>query len=117
MDHQAPCHTLTLVPSRDQLERMGDDIAELAAHLQAATYQLLRMIDQFDQLQGWAETGARSCAHWLSWRLSIGGNAAREKVRVARALAEHSPVEPGHGARPAQLLHGSGHHPGGYPGK
>lgn len=88
MDHQATCHSLTLVPSRDQLERMGDDIAELAAHLQAATYQLLRMIDQFDRLQGWAETGARSCAHWLSWRLGIGSNAAREKVRVARALAE-----------------------------
>jgi hypothetical protein len=88
MNHQASCHPLTLAPSRDQLERMGDDIAELAAHLQAATYQLLRMIYQFDQLQGWAETGARSCAHWLSWRLCIGSNAAREKMRVARALAE-----------------------------
>ncbi|PRQ06431.1 DUF222 domain-containing protein [Enhygromyxa salina] len=27
-----------------------------------------------------------SCAHWLSWRIGVGIEAAREKVRVARAL-------------------------------
>ena len=29
----------------------------------------------------------RSCAHWLSWRVGLDLGAAREKVRVARALA------------------------------
>ncbi len=30
--------------------------------------------------------GILSCAHWLSWRLGMGQNAAGERVRVARAL-------------------------------
>src|SRR5690606_6777324 len=39
--------------------------------------------------EGWAAgPGFRSCAHWLSWRTGIAPGAAREKVRVARALAE-----------------------------
>src|SRR5207249_6347517 len=28
----------------------------------------------------------RSCAHWLSWRVGVDLGAARERVRVARAL-------------------------------
>ncbi len=67
-------------------ERLGDEIARLAAHLHAATYRLLLLIREFDEREGWA-AGFRSCAHWLSWRTGIAPGAAREKVRVARALA------------------------------
>ena len=38
------------------------------------------------QRLGW-NTGFLSCAHWLHWRTGIDLGAAREKVRVARALA------------------------------
>jgi hypothetical protein len=69
-------------------EALGDQIAQLAAHLEAAHYRLLRLIHQFDQAEGWVRCGARSCADWLSWRIGVGLNAAREKVRVARALAQ-----------------------------
>jgi uncharacterized protein DUF222/HNH endonuclease len=68
------------------LEQLGDEIAELAAHLHAATHRLLIMLREFDERGGWSG-GFRSCAHWLSWRTGIGLGAAREKVRVARALA------------------------------
>ncbi len=34
----------------------------------------------------WAKHGARSPAHWLSWRLGLQLNAARERVRAAHAL-------------------------------
>src|SRR5207245_7740774 len=34
---------------------------------------------------GW-NTGFRSCAAWLSWRVGLDLGAARERVRVARAL-------------------------------
>ena len=37
---------------------------------------------------GWSVQGARSCAHWLAWRLGIELHAARERVRVARALGD-----------------------------
>ena len=78
--------TLTPAPSPD-LVRLGDEIAKLAAHIDAATYRLLVLIREFDQRGGW-ETGFKTCAHWLSWRTDIAHGPAREKVRVARALEQ-----------------------------
>jgi hypothetical protein len=69
-------------PSLDQL---GDEIAELSPHLAAATARLLDLIPEFDIRAGW-NTGFRSCAAWLSWRVGFAPGAAREHVRVARAL-------------------------------
>ncbi|HAK54803.1 MAG: DUF222 domain-containing protein [Vicinamibacterales bacterium] len=68
-------------------ERLGESIAELAARIQAATYELLVLIRKFDDCSGW-NNGFRSCAHWLNWRTGLDLGAAREKVRVARALAD-----------------------------
>ena len=68
-----------------ELDRLGDEIAELSAHLEAATARLLHLIRDFDTRGGW-NTGFRSCAAWLSWRVGLDLGAAREKVRVARAL-------------------------------
>jgi hypothetical protein len=68
------------------LDRLGDEIAELSAHLEAATARLLDLIREFDARGGW-NTGFRSCAAWLSWRVGLDLGAARERVRVARALA------------------------------
>src|SRR3989442_1101117 len=67
------------------LDRLGDKIAELSAHLEAATARLLDLFREFDAREGW-NTGFRSCAAWLSWRVGLDIGAAREKVRVARAL-------------------------------
>jgi hypothetical protein len=72
-------------PNVVELERLGDEIAELAAHLDAATAQLLDLIREFDARGGWGN-GFRSCAAWLSWRVGLEPGAAREHVRVARAL-------------------------------
>ena len=68
------------------LDRLGDEIAELSAHLDAATARLLELIREFDAREGW-NTGFSSCAVWLSWRVGLDLGAARERVRVARALA------------------------------
>ena len=70
---------------RAELERLGDRIAELSSRIQAATYDLLVLIREFDAQSGWS--GFTSCAHWLSWRIGLAPGAAREHVRVARALA------------------------------
>ena len=69
-------------------DRLGDKIAELAAHLDAATHRLLTLIRRFDEAGGWADQGALSCSHWLSWRIGLDLGVAREHVRVARALAD-----------------------------
>src|SRR4026209_1751594 len=107
-------------PQRIQeLDRLGDEIAELSAHLDAATARLLELIREFDRRGGWNtgfrscagwltwggggaaggverarecgrrggwNTGFRSCAEWLTWRVGLNPGAARERVRVARAL-------------------------------
>src|SRR5438093_5127127 len=71
--------------STANLDQLGDRIAELSAHLDAATAQLLDMIREFDERGGW-NNGFRSCAAWLSWRVGLNPGAAREHVRVARKL-------------------------------
>ncbi len=68
-----------------ELDRLGDEIAELSAHLDAATARLLTFIREFDVRGGW-NTGFRSCAEWLAWRVGLAPGSARERVRVARAL-------------------------------
>jgi len=67
------------------IEQLGDEIAELSVHLDAATVRLLDLIREFDVREGW-NNGFRSCAAWLAWRVGLDIGAARERVRVARAL-------------------------------
>jgi len=68
-----------------EMDRLGDEIAELSAHLDAATGRLLDLIREFDARGGWGN-GFHSCAGWLTWRVGLDPGAARERVRVARAL-------------------------------
>ena len=68
------------------VEQLAAQITEFAGHMNAATYHWLTLIAEFDRLKGWTLSGAQSCAHWLNWQCGIAMCAAREKVRVARAL-------------------------------
>lgn len=70
------------------LEALEREITELASHLQAATCRWLGLIAEFDEREGWAAWGCRSCAHWVSWRCGLAPVAAREHVRVARRLQQ-----------------------------
>ncbi len=65
---------------------IGTRLTTLAGHLNAGNAEFLALIAEFDRRQGWAEWGVKSCAHWLNWKCGIDLGAAREKVRVARAL-------------------------------
>ena len=70
------------------VEELGQEIAVLAVHIDAATHRRLECIRHFDEAGGWYQQGATSCAHWLAWRVGWGPAPAREKVRVARALGK-----------------------------
>ena len=70
------------------LEQLENEITELAGHINAATCRWLLLVAEFDRREGWAEWECKSCAHWLSVRCGLGLTAARQQVRVARALAE-----------------------------
>src|SRR3989449_4206646 len=84
-DARLTCGIQPTHPSIAELERLGDEIAALSAHLDAASARLLDLIREFDARGGWGN-GFKSCAHWLTWRIGLDRGAAREKVRVARAL-------------------------------
>jgi hypothetical protein len=86
MPIDSPAMLVPTHPAVAELDRLGDEIAELSAHLDAATARLLTIIREFDARGGW-NTGFRSCAERLTWRVGLDVGAARERVRVARALA------------------------------
>lgn len=68
------------------LEELEAQITELTGQLNAANYRWLALIAEFDRRLGWAGPGLYSCAHWLNFKCGLALGAAREKVRVARAL-------------------------------
>ncbi|MGD9903284.1 MAG: DUF222 domain-containing protein [Vicinamibacterales bacterium] len=84
----APSCPIAFVPPANHRDTvaLGEQIAVLAMQLHAATYELLVLLREFDRRRGWND-GFASCAHWLHWRTGIDRGAAREKVRVAHALA------------------------------
>ena len=84
MQIHSPDIRVTLEPAAE-MDRLGDAIAELSAHVEAATARLLDLIREFDARGGW-NTRFSSCAAWLSRRAGLDVGAARERVRVARAL-------------------------------
>lgn len=76
--------TIDLTPIED-LDRR---ILDLCTGINAATYELLTMIREFDERTGWLQWGLSSCAEWLAWRCDLSMTTAREKVRVAHALKD-----------------------------
>ena len=69
-------------------QELENNLTELAAHINAATYRFLLLIAEFDRREAWGHEGVKSCAHWLNWKCGLSLGAAREKIRVARALPD-----------------------------
>lgn len=78
----------TTIEAASDAEQLGAKITELCSYIYAAESRLLSLIHEFDEKEYWAQQGLCSCAHWLNFKCGIGMNAAREKVRVAHALAK-----------------------------
>ena len=72
---------------RVSLAELVAQITELAGQLNAAQYRWLMLIAEFDRRKGWSDGRLHSCAHWLNFKCGLNLGAAREKVRVAHALA------------------------------
>ena len=58
----------------------------LAGHLAAAECRWLLMVAEFDRRKGYEQWGCWCASQWLGWKCGIEERAARERVRVARAL-------------------------------
>jgi hypothetical protein len=73
-------------PSGSPVPELAAAITAGAVRLAAATAAWLRLIAEFDEREGWHGYGITSCAQWLAWQCGLSPGAAREHVRVARAL-------------------------------
>ncbi|MGI8462196.1 MAG: DUF222 domain-containing protein [Solirubrobacterales bacterium] len=75
-------------PASISTDHLEERIAGLAAEIFAATRHWLHLIAEFDRRGAYEQWGMSTCSQWLSWRCGIAERAAREHVRVARALGE-----------------------------
>ncbi len=70
-------------------EHIEAEIERLAAGIAATSARWLLLIGEYDARDGWwTWHGVKSAADWVSWRCAVAPRAAREQVRVARALRE-----------------------------
>ena len=109
-------HPLASPHSRTALDRLGDEIAELAAHLEAATARLLALIRDVRRARAAGTPGFRSCADVAELaggaRPGGGPGAGPGGARPGDAAAPG----PGAGARGAVVRQGPGPDPRGHAG-
>ena len=84
----------TVPTTLSRAEAMESELALLSAEIEAATHRQLTLIRELERTGLWAMHGATSYTAWLSWRIGLDGATAREKIRVARALAHLPAIDP-----------------------
>jgi hypothetical protein len=73
-------------PELSPIEDLDRNIPNLCTRINAATYELLVLIREFDERAGFLQWGLANCAEWLAWRCDLSMTTALEKVRVAHVL-------------------------------
>ena len=84
----APARGLLSDPASLSDEALEAALCTHAAHIAAAECRFVLMVAEVDRRGIWADQGAQTCAHWLSWRCGLSVGVGREHVRVGRALSE-----------------------------
>ena len=84
----------TLEDRLRHLDFIPDDPAELrravtdmAGHINHADWRFIKLIAEMDRTRGWDERGYCNLGNWLDHRCGLGPCAARERIRIGRALA------------------------------
>src|SRR5262245_62212113 len=85
-------------PDGLSLHDLESELLGLAGHIAAAECRFLQLLAEFDDRDGWAGDGIRSCAHWLSWRAGMSLRTAVEHLRVAHALQNLPAIREAFGA-------------------
>ncbi len=75
------------IAANARAESLGAEITELCACSYALEARFLDLLREFDAGKSWERLGFHSCAHWMNLKCSMGLHAARERLRVAHALA------------------------------
>jgi hypothetical protein len=71
--------------TREQVDAIGQGIADLSLRIDVAKHELLTQLRKFDTHDGWANSGFLSLAAWLAWRIDVSPVAAREYVSLGRS--------------------------------
>ena len=74
------------VITRRPLDELENDIIKLAARINAAEYEFLVLLREFDLRQGWKAYLFNNCAEWLNMKCGLSVSTGHEKLRVATAL-------------------------------
>lgn len=77
-----------LPPAEFGTDELEAELVDLQAQINAATCRWLELAAEYERRRAHEACGFASCASWLAWRCSLTPRAAREQLRVARALAE-----------------------------
>ena len=84
---------LPMEADADHLHFIPDDPAELrravtdmAARINLADWRFVKLIAAMDRTRGWREGGYCNLGNWLDHRCGLGPCAARERIRIGRAL-------------------------------
>ncbi len=80
-------------PTALDADRLEAQICAMAARRAAEECAWLSLIAEFDRRERFDVWECRSTAHWLNWQCGLSMAAARERVRVARALERLPLVE------------------------
>ena len=67
-------------------EHIEAEVCTLAGQIAAATCQFILLIAELDRRESWRDWGCNSMVHWLNWKCALGLVAARDHIRVGRAL-------------------------------
>ena len=62
-------------------------VARMAAHINLADWRFVKLIAAMERTRGWEEGGYCNLGNWLDHRCGLGPCAARERIRIGRALA------------------------------
>jgi hypothetical protein len=85
----------TTKPTTEELstERLEAELVDLARRLAANTYELLRLVGEYDARGAWASWGALSCVAWLVDLCDIECATAASYVRVARVMRRFAALD------------------------
>ena len=80
------CPAISVKTIPVSIDELDHAIVSCAARINAATYELLLLVRQFDERAGFLRWGLDNCAEWLAWRCDLSLITAKEKLRTAHAL-------------------------------
>lgn len=76
------------LPPPPSNQTLSTQLQSLSAEVDTHRAELVELLEQFDEQQGWAAVGARNCAEWANAYLGIAKVSAYAYLKVGRELRE-----------------------------